>query len=116
VKTDVKKGEAIDNGQLTMVEDRPEGPTRMCLEIRDCHLTARNECGNSRKQADRDEKPANELDYTCDQACRVVNLTLAAEQAEQLLRTVTREKATNDDAENSVTLAGMLIQKRTHDT
>src|SRR5882762_1954857 len=61
-RRDVQEDEAVGHGQLALVDDRPEAAARVDHEVRDRHLTRRDERGPAGRKPDGDEEAAEELD------------------------------------------------------
>src|SRR6185369_10300022 len=61
VRRDEEEEEAVENGRLALVLDRPEALRCMCLEVRDGHFPGSDERGHPSEKPDRDENPPDEL-------------------------------------------------------
>ena len=62
---EVQEYEAVERGQLAMVDDRPEALRRMREKVRESHQSRQQEGHRPREQSDDQQCPADDLHYTC---------------------------------------------------
>src|SRR5205814_5231728 len=80
----VEEGEAVDDRQLAAIEQREKAARRMRHEIRDRDIAGKNEGNRAGKQAESEQKAADQLD----QALRT---RIESQQVEYLVRLLVRK-------------------------
>jgi hypothetical protein len=97
-----KENKTIKHRQFTPIQYGPESTWRMRLEVGDCHFSAGDECGNGGEEPDRNQNSSSKFDDPGRKTLRVMNLTLSAQDTEELLRSVTSEEETNNEPHQAV--------------
>src|SRR5436190_23663547 len=60
---EIEEYEAVDDSQLTRVQERKEAPRRVRYEVCDGHVACQNECDRTCEQAEHDQHSADKLNH-----------------------------------------------------
>src|SRR6516164_6159925 len=63
---EIEEHEAVDDSQLTRVQERKEAPRRVRYEVCEGHVACQNERDRTSEQPEHDEHPADELNHAVD--------------------------------------------------
>src|SRR5262249_2888953 len=63
---EIEEHEAVDDSQLTRVQERKEAPRRVRYKVCDGHVACQDERDRTCEQAEHDQRPADELNHTVD--------------------------------------------------
>ena len=97
-----------------MIHDGPEPAACVRLEVSDGHFAARQKCGDSGEQAQSDENATAELDDASGQSFRIIQFALAAENAEEFLRSVTGEEGAGDNPREGINVRFVFRKESLH--
>src|SRR5262249_28688236 len=64
--SEIEEHEAVDDSQLTRVQERKEAPRRVRYEISDGHVACQDERDRTCEQAEHDQHPTDELNHAVD--------------------------------------------------
>src|SRR5712691_1860859 len=108
--SDIEKNEAEQHRQFAPVADRPESMRRVRAEIGHGHFAAGHKSGNGGEQSQSDQHAPAELDDAGDEHQGIVEFARAPENAEKLLRAMTRVQESRYEAHQAVNLIGIPVQ------
>jgi len=108
--SDIEKNEAEQYRQFAPVADRPESMGRVRAEIGNGHFAAGHKSGNGGEQSQSDQHASAELDDAGDEHQGIVEFARAPENAEKLLRAMTRVQESRYEAHQAVNLIGIPVQ------
>src|SRR5215471_17667063 len=63
---EIEEHEAVDDSQLTRVQERKEAPRRVRYEVCEGHVACQNERDRTSEQPEHDKHPADELNHAVD--------------------------------------------------
>jgi len=92
-----KENKTIKKRQLPPIQYGPESTWRMRLEVGDCHFSTGDECGDGGEEPDRNQNSSSKFDDPSCETLRIMNLTLSAQDTEELLCPVTSKEETNNE-------------------